>query len=225
MTIGVYQIEVNGKIYIGSASQSISRRWSNHLTELRRGVHGNSRLQRAFNKYGEENFKFSIIEIVENPQDCIFVEQKYIDEFHPELNICLIARSSLGIKRSNETKRKIGNASRGRRHTEETKKKISDTIKLMPPMSKETREKLSAALIGHKVSDEVREKLRLFHIGKPGPMNGKKHTEEAKAKMSIAKKGKKNSNMSRSFSDDTKKKMSDARKKYYQNKRQANGGL
>jgi hypothetical protein len=222
MAIGVYQIEVNGKIYIGSSALSISRRWTNHLSELRRGVHGNNRLQRAFKKYGEDSFCFSIVEIVEKQEDCIPTEQKYIDKFHPELNLYPFARSALGTKRSEETKIKTGNASRGRKHSDETKKKISEATKARP-LSRESREKVRIALIGHSVSNETREKLRLFHLGKPSPMKGKEHTAETKTKMSIAKKGKKNSNMSRKFSDETKLKMSEARKKYYQNKKRIFG--
>lgn len=218
MAIGVYQVEVNGKIYIGSSALSISRRWTNHLSELRRGIHGNSRLQRAFNKYGEDSFHFSIVEIVERQDDCIPAEQKYIDKLQPELNLYPFARSALGTKRSEETKIKTGNASRGRRHSDDTKKKISASL-MSRPVSRETIEKRRASLMGHVVSDETREKLRLFHLGKPSPMLGKKHTEETKAKMSAAKKGKQNSNMSRNFSEETKQKMREARIRYYQDKK------
>lgn len=60
---GIYKIEnlVNGKIYIGQ-SKHIKQRWSEHKKELRRNNHGNDYLQRAWNKYGEENFKHTVIE-------------------------------------------------------------------------------------------------------------------------------------------------------------------
>ena len=58
---GIYKItnNVNGKFYIGS-SQNISRRWYDHKRELRIQKHHNKYLQRAWNKYGEENFSFEI---------------------------------------------------------------------------------------------------------------------------------------------------------------------
>lgn len=59
---GIYAIECkpNGKIYIGQAVH-IRGRWSEHASELRAGIHGNSHLQRAWNKYGgEAAFNFSV---------------------------------------------------------------------------------------------------------------------------------------------------------------------
>lgn len=60
---GIYKIEnlVNGKVYIGQA-RNIDRRLNNHLQELIKNIHGNQYLQNAWNKYGEENFKFEPIE-------------------------------------------------------------------------------------------------------------------------------------------------------------------
>jgi hypothetical protein len=57
--VGVYQIKnlVSGKSYIGS-SNIIQKRWTQHRRELRAGIHFNPKLQNAWNKYGEENFKF-----------------------------------------------------------------------------------------------------------------------------------------------------------------------
>jgi len=51
----------------------------------------------------------------------------------------------------------------GIKHSEETKKKISKA-KLNPSL--ETRAKISAAGIGRKVSEETRKKMSLSHIGK-----------------------------------------------------------
>lgn len=214
---GVYQVEIVGKRYIGSSGLSISRRRTNHLSSLRRGIHENRNLQQLFNEHGECALNFSILEATDDPKKCIDLEQKYIDEICPELNIYPNAKSSAGVKRSEETKKKIGAASKGRRHTEETKAKIS-AAGMGRIKSEETRRKLSESLKGHSVSEEVREKLKIYHAGLPSPMAGRKHTEEAKAKMSAAKKGKPNPNLSRNFSEETKQKMRDARLKYYENK-------
>lgn len=61
--IGIYSIKnkVNGKIYIGQSTDIIDR-LRHHLSELRHNRHSNSYLQRSFNKYGEENFEFDVVE-------------------------------------------------------------------------------------------------------------------------------------------------------------------
>ena len=59
---GIYIIEniINKKVYIGQ-SKNILLRLSNHKYELCNNKHGNSYLQRTWNKYGEENFTFEIL--------------------------------------------------------------------------------------------------------------------------------------------------------------------
>jgi group I intron endonuclease len=62
-TPGIYKITsiTNGKIYIGCAS-NVRTRINGHLYNLRKDKHNNSYLQRAWTKYGEENFIFEMIE-------------------------------------------------------------------------------------------------------------------------------------------------------------------
>lgn len=59
----IYIIEnsVNGKFYIGRTNKPEPRRRC-HFSELRRGVHGNPRLQASFNKHGEDAFKFQVVD-------------------------------------------------------------------------------------------------------------------------------------------------------------------
>ena len=94
--IGVYQIEINGKRYIGSTTKSFKERWEGHLRQLRKGAHGNSKLQNAFNEFGENMTVFSVLEIVINPDKLVFAEQRHIDELKPEYNISQIARYGKG---------------------------------------------------------------------------------------------------------------------------------
>lgn len=63
---GVYKIEniVNGKMYIGQ-SRDINDRWRHHIRSLNNNTHHNCHLQKAWNKYGEESFLFSVIEYCE----------------------------------------------------------------------------------------------------------------------------------------------------------------
>lgn len=65
---GIYKIQnlVNGKTYVGSTRNKICYRWYCHKKTLRKNTHRNIRLQRAWNKYGESNFKFEILEEITN---------------------------------------------------------------------------------------------------------------------------------------------------------------
>jgi group I intron endonuclease len=77
---GIYKIVniLDGKIYIGSSS-NFCKRWNGHITCLRKNKHHSPHLQNAWNKYGEENFKFEIVEVVEDFNKLFEREQYYID--------------------------------------------------------------------------------------------------------------------------------------------------
>ena len=80
---GVYIIknDINNKIYIGSTKMSFLKRIWHHLSCLRNNTHKNPILQRSFNKYGEDNFSFHIIEVCENKNDVPIREQFYLDQY------------------------------------------------------------------------------------------------------------------------------------------------
>lgn len=61
---GIYKITClpTNKSYIGQ-SISIKRRWATHKRELAAGIHYNKYLQRAYDKYGKENFTYEILEL------------------------------------------------------------------------------------------------------------------------------------------------------------------
>lgn len=110
---GIYNIIniINGKIYIGSAMCFYHRNHI-HLHHLRHNTHYNDHLQRAFNKYGEENFKFEIIEYVEDKSKLIKREQFYLNKYGAQeylrkentdftkntYNMCPNAGNTLGMK-------------------------------------------------------------------------------------------------------------------------------
>jgi len=78
---GIYCIEnlANSKKYIGS-SIDIYRRWRQHTYNLKQNKHHSIHLQRAFNYYGEYNFKFYIVLKCDNKQ-LIEKEQYWMDIF------------------------------------------------------------------------------------------------------------------------------------------------
>ena len=115
MNSGVYKIQntVNGKFYIGSTSWDFKKRWRRHKYLLRNNKHDNPHLQYSWNKYGEVNFKFEIIEIC-NSTDCFVREQHYLDTLHPQYNILTNAGTVRGYRHTAATKAIIGAASTGK---------------------------------------------------------------------------------------------------------------
>lgn len=109
---GVYIIfnTLNGKRYIGS-SKDLYNRLYDHFYNLKLQTHHNRHLQAAYNKYGESNFLYCVLEFCEESLQYI-VEQNYISFMCPEYN-----KSEYVI------------ANTGREVNEETKNKISTTLK------------------------------------------------------------------------------------------------
>ena len=79
---GIYCIEnaVNHKKYIG-LSRDIHRRWLEHRAALNRGDHVNKYLQSAWNNYGEDAFRFNIVELC-LPEELSERECYYIQQYH-----------------------------------------------------------------------------------------------------------------------------------------------
>lgn len=183
MASGIYQIrnKVNEKRYVGS-SVDIEWRQYEHLYNLRLGEHYNKYLQNAFNKYGEESFKFEIVEIIDNTKRLIKKEQYYIDKLSPEYNMCPIAGNCLGRKHSEKFKRKLSEFMK-EWWTPERRQKRSKSFRgeknpnYGKPMSEEQKRKISKAQLGKTLTEEHKRKLRVKSLGR-------KHTEEAKKKMS-----------------------------------------
>lgn len=140
MNSGIYKIvnNITGDIYVGSAVD-IKRRFRKHKSDLNLHRHPNIILQRAFDKYGEVNLLFDIIECVNNKNNLIVKEQHYIDTLNPKYNILKIAGSRLGHKSSEETKQKLSKILLGNKRTlgyknsEETILKHSKTFKVLSP--------------------------------------------------------------------------------------------
>lgn len=73
---GIYKIKnkANNKLYIGQ-SVNIRTRKNSHLSSLKNNTHYNTHLQRAFNKYGVENFEFTVIEYCD--QDMLYERENF----------------------------------------------------------------------------------------------------------------------------------------------------
>jgi group I intron endonuclease len=166
MISGIYKIihKDSGKYYVGS-SNNISRRWYIHKLYLNGNKHINSKLQRAWNKYGADAFEFKVICQYE-PSELLFIEQRFLD------------RAALDKSNCYNTSFNAIAPMAGRTHTDEVKSRISNTLKGRPsPMkgrtsSDETKRKLSIAGLGRKAwnkgvkyGPELREILSKSHIG------------------------------------------------------------
>ena len=198
MNTGIYEIKniLNNKRYIGSAVNLTSRFYM-HKYDLKKGKHKNRHLQNAWDKYGADNFKFSPI-LYCDKENLLFYEQRAIDVYKATedgvYNICPIAGNSLGVKRSEETRKKISIANKGYRHTKEAKEKISIAGKgnnnnKGKKFSEEWKGNISKGLKAH------------YSEGFHSAMLGKHHTEEAKQKVSDKLKGS-------VFSDEHRRKLS-----------------
>lgn len=146
---GIYLILnlINNKIYIGSAI-NINSRKSKHLHHLKNNIHTNKHLQNAYNRYGESNFVFFILERVENKNNLIEKEQYYLDLLKPEYNIRTKAESNLGLrwKLNSEQLLKI--------------RELNKKLHKNRVVSKETRIKQSLWQKGKKLSEEHRQSLK-----------------------------------------------------------------
>lgn len=107
-TMYIYKIQnkINNKLYVGS-SRNYKKRWYFHLKDLRKNNHPNIYLQTDYNKYGEDNFEFSLIyEFPEKPSDLVLLkkEKDFINKYpnkllyNIDLKILGIPNKSLSVK-------------------------------------------------------------------------------------------------------------------------------
>jgi group I intron endonuclease len=159
MTIGLYKItlKINGMCYIGS-SINIEKRFKQHLSLLNNNHHTNIYLQRAWNKYGKDNFIFEIIESCEDiSREDLFKKEEFL------LN-------SSELKLFNLTKLASG----------------GDIINNHPDKDKILK-KIYIKLLERylKMSEEERNVLSESRKGAHNPMYGKHHTDATKNKISL----------------------------------------
>lgn len=190
---GIYKIEntVNHMIYIGQ-SIDILKRWIEHKYELNKGIHVNKHLQRAWNKYGQDVFIFSIVELC-NEQDLNDLEIKYIMHYKSNddeygYNLTIGGDGVRGWVPTDEwrQKLKVANAGEnnpmfGRSHTVETKKKISE--------AKTGDKNAMYGKRGELSPNYRRKRTNEFKRRQSESHRGKQMSKETKLKQSIAKSG------------------------------------
>lgn len=182
MTSGIYKIEhiASGKVYVGSAIK-LNIRFSSHRSALRLSTHPNIKLQRAWNRYGDASFTFSVLEYVDDVTELIGYEQYWIDRLcaaEHGYNVAPTAGSSLGRITSPETRVKQSMALKGRPiHPNRLAALIGRVYSL------ETRAKISSALSKPRPKHTPEQRA-----ARAAWQTGKRHTAESRAKMSSAQK-------------------------------------
>lgn len=230
MKSGIYSItnKVNYKIYIGLATD-IYDRWKTHKQHLKYNKHENQHLQLAFNKYGENAFKFERIEVC--TIDKLIEREDYwcklLNTHNRNQGYNILGTGGKGkIKHAEESKKKMSESQKGRVASEESRKRMSESRKgKKQPIgvieslrnrihSKETKLKRveSRKLTdGHKHSEKTKDKIRQKAIGRKASnqtkekMKNKIITEEARNNMRIAQSG-------RIHSEETRLKMKESGK-------------
>jgi group I intron endonuclease len=137
---GIYCIKnINTrKLYIGQ-SIDIYKEWnSSHKPALKYNRHHNKYLQRAWNKYGESNFKHEII------KECSTNELNYFEKYYINSLSSHYTKKGYNISFGGESIMK------GRNHTEKTKEKMSISKQ---NMSDETKNRMSESRIGKKLNN------------------------------------------------------------------------
>lgn len=153
---GIYCIEniTNSKKYIGQ-SKDIYGRWGNHKWCLNNNKHSNSYLQNAWNKYGEQQFKFYLLEACS--QDNIDLKEKYYISKHNTLiddnGYNLDSGGNQNKFHSDVTIKKMSDSAKGRTFSKEVRRKISESRKgkcigedhhqYGKPLSNSTKKKIS----------------------------------------------------------------------------------
>jgi group I intron endonuclease len=204
--VGIYIIKnlLNNKCYYGS-SKNIETRWLKHKNELKKGKHINIILQRAWDKYGSDNFSFEVVE--ECDENILLEREQYYLDLNPHYNIGL--KSSGGDNLTKNPNKdiiinKMTNSIRDRYKsmTDEEKKE-----KHSKPMDKNPNWKGGVSYnyceCGVKIKPTNNTCINCRDIsGENNPFFGKQHSGETKKKLSEIRKGKKPTNMKQVIIDD-----------------------
>lgn len=170
------------QLYIGKTINYQDRIYY-HKSYLKKNNHYNKYLQRSWNKYGEDNFEFYVVE---------FCEESFLDE----KEIFYIEKYKSNIRKFGFNLTNGGEGTAGYKYTDEQKEKRSGSNNPMwnkkgenhPAFgyihSEETRKIISKSKIGIPRPDHVISILKSFTWeGKIHPTKGRKHTDEEKKKM------------------------------------------
>jgi hypothetical protein len=173
----IYKITnlTNNKCYIGETIQNPKKRWKDHLNAIKRDG-GCRALKMAIKKYGIEKFKFEVL-IICFDEDRLIYEKQYIKKYNSLVpngyNILEGGQEGvLGLKHSEETKRKLSLKSKEYNNRPEVKEK-----------SRQKMIELNRRIKAGEVVKKSPKWYKALEEGRIGNRGGK-HNEETKNKIS-----------------------------------------
>ena len=195
MLIYVIENKINGKRYVGQTITDLNHRFQRgHLSEARTGRR-NAPLYNAIRKYGEDNFKASVLEECFSQKELNEREKHWIQKFGTLVPSGYNLLDGGGSKaHKQETKDKISKIRRkqiaeglvagftGKSHSEKTRRILAEKSQGNQNAKGQVR------------NLEWKEKQRQSHLGK-------KHTKEHKRKISESLKGENNPNYGKRASE------------------------
>ena len=200
--IGIYRIRniANNKCYYGS-SKDVENRWNKHIKDLNNKKHCNVILQRAWEKYGESNFIFEIVEECKE-EDLFLLEQKYLDK-NPEYNIGIHASGGDNISKNPNKEKIVENIKQGSKKWREGLSIQDKKEKFSKPLENNANWRGGKSIAycktcGIRISQNAsycREHAIYERAKEKNAFYGKTHTEETKKKLSENRVGKKPSNI------------------------------
>lgn len=165
---GIYRIlnKINGNCYIGS-SLNVEKRYKHHLSTLRHNSSRCSILQKAFNKYGEDNFEFQVI-LCCKPEYRLYYEQQLIRELNSQYNVFTnVSDSPLRqFTFTEQSKLKMSIAHKGKNYQNSINTTYHWQIKV-EFFSKESKDKIRKAKQNTTLSQETIKKTSEAKKGKP----------------------------------------------------------
>lgn len=187
MNSGLYAIENTrtGDVYVGSTIM-LNKRFRFHRYYLATNRHPNARLQRAWNRDGEDAFRYVVLVRVA-PGQVREMEQRLLDQVvgRPDCyNISRNAKAPMdGRRQTPEANAKVSARFKGRPKSLEHRAKIAAALR-GKVRSAEHSAKIGTANRGKKASQETRALLSRQRTGRPCPMKGKKHRLESRDRIS-----------------------------------------
>lgn len=178
MARGIYKIinVINNKFYVGSAVNFAERK-RKHWWMLRKNTHANKHLQSAWGKYGEQAFRFVIVEEVLQDADILAAENVWLKE-HVGKEYCYNLATDATAPTTGWFGKKNPMFGKTFTHTEDAKARIGAAAKLRI-QTEEEKVKRSKSMQGHIVPASVKEKISAKLSGEGNFWYGKQRPDHA----------------------------------------------
>lgn len=211
-TSGVYAVvhRPSGRYYVG-ASYNVSARRSDHWRRLSRGNHYNEGLQAAWNSDGPDAFEFRVLELVSVPELLQEREAYFVAEAKARglaFNMIKVGALSLnmrraaigkhrehllkvrvdptGQKRSDDTRRRIGESQRGVPKSPELCAKMSAAAKRRLERDPQHLVRARALTAWDLKSEDEQATIRTHLLAIRVDQTGMKRSLESRARMSVS---------------------------------------